>query len=67
MVILTGYSQVIEDSANRLYAVRDTEDKDLAHCFYGVEVKRIGGAYVPKAKAREYLVRRAATRHVIDL
>ena len=55
---------IIETSDNRLYSVRETGDPDLAHVWIGVEVKKIRGAYVPKAKARPTLVRKDATRIV---
>jgi hypothetical protein len=55
---------IIETSDNRLYSVRETGDPDLAHVWIGVEVKKVRGAYVPKAKARTELVRKAATRIV---
>lgn len=53
---------IIEDSANQLYRVRDTNDPNLAHVWFGIAVKRVKGEYVPKAKARETLVRKAACR-----
>lgn len=53
---------IIETSDNRLFSVRDTGDADLQHVWWGVEVKRVGTAYVHKAKARHTLVRKAATR-----
>lgn len=55
---------IIETSDNHLYSVRETGDPDLAHVWIGVEVKKIRGAYVPKAKARPTLVRKDATRIV---
>ncbi len=55
---------IIETSANELFQVRETGNADLAHCWVGVAVKRVKGAYVPKAKAREILVRKAASRVV---
>ena len=61
------YTQIIEDTANRFWMVRDTRNADLAHVWFGVEVKRAKGAFVPKAKARETLVRREATRIVATL
>ena len=55
---------IVEDSANRFFRVRETGDASLAHVYFGIEVKRIKGAFVPKAKARETLVRKEATRVV---
>lgn len=54
---------IIETSCNKLYDVSEHSDPMLAHCWYGVEVKRAkGGTFAPKAKARITLVRKAATR-----
>lgn len=55
---------IIETSCNTLYQVRETNNADLAHVWFGIEVKRVKGAYVPKAKAREMLVRKEASRVV---
>lgn len=55
---------IIETSCNHLYRVRDTNDANLAHVWFGVEVKRVKGAFVPKKNARETLVRKAASRVV---
>lgn len=59
-------AQIIEDTANRLYAVEETGDAALAHVWFGIEVKRIRGAYVPKKNARRQLVRKEATRVVAE-
>jgi hypothetical protein len=55
---------IIETSANELYRVRETGNPDLAHCWIGIAVKRVKGEFVPKAKRREELVRKAACRFV---
>lgn len=59
---------IIETSDNRFYRVTETTMPTLSHCWYGVEVKRIGGQWVEKSKAtkksRVHLVRKAATRVV---
>lgn len=55
---------VIETSANHFYQVRETNDANLAHVWFGLAVKRAKGAWVPKAKAREVLVRKEASRVV---
>lgn len=60
-------TQIIETSANQLYAVRDHASPDLAHVWIGLPVKRAKGSYVPKAGAREQLVRKAASRVVCAL
>jgi hypothetical protein len=60
---------IIETSANQLYQVRETGEPALAHCWIGIEVKRVKGpvegVFVPKAKARHQLVRKAASRIVV--
>ncbi len=61
------YTAIIEDTANRLWMVRDTNSADLAHVWFGVEAKRAKGGFSPKAKAREILVRREATRLVATI
>jgi len=61
---MTNATMIIETSANQFFAVRNTNDDDLPHVWFGTEVKRVKGAYVPKARAREILVRKAATRFV---
>jgi len=53
---------IVETSSNQLFRVRDAEDYD--HAWIGVEVKKTAAGYVPKAKAREVLVRKAATKIV---
>lgn len=53
---------IIESSDNRLYRVEETGDADLAHVWFGIEVKKSHGAYVPKAKSRRTLVRKDATK-----
>jgi len=53
---------IVETSSNQLFRVRPAEGID--HAWIGIEVKKVGGAYVPKAKAREQLVRKAETKLV---
>ncbi|WP_262299716.1 hypothetical protein [Microvirga sesbaniae] len=55
---------IIETSDNRFFRVRETGNRDLAHVWFGVAVKRSKGAWIEKAKAREILVRKAASRIV---
>ncbi|KQP81109.1 hypothetical protein ASF60_22325 [Methylobacterium sp. Leaf113] len=55
---------IIETLANQFFRVRETGDPSAAHVWLGIEVKRVRGAYVPKAKAREILVRKLGTRMV---
>lgn len=56
---------IIETSCNHLYRVEETGDDNLAHVWFGVEVKRVRGEYVPKVKARKTLVRKEASRVVV--
>lgn len=59
---------IIETSDNRLFRVRESGDRDLAHCWIGLEVRRTYRrrveTFAPKAGAREQLVRKAATKIV---
>jgi hypothetical protein len=55
---------IIETSCNCLFRVRETGSTDLVHVWYGIEVKRIRGAFVDKAKARETMVRKIGARIV---
>lgn len=55
---------IIETTGNQFFQVRETNDPDLAHVWYGIAVKRTKAGFVPKAKAREMLVRKDATRVV---
>ena len=57
---------IVETSSNHLCNVRETGCADLAHVWIGVEVKRVKGAFVPKAKARPTLVRKEASRIVAE-
>lgn len=57
---------IVETSDNRLYSVCETGDPDLAHVWFGIEVKASKrDGYVPKAKARKELVRKAASRVIL--
>jgi hypothetical protein len=58
----TALAQIIETSDNRFFRVTDAAGLD--HVWNGIEVKRSKGAWVPKAKAREQIVRKAASRIV---
>lgn len=57
---------IIETSDNRFFRVTECGDASLAHCWYGIAVKRVAGQWVPKVNARQELVRKAATRPVIE-
>jgi len=53
---------IIETSCNNFYKVRETNNANLAHVWFGIEVKRVKGEWVPKAKAKETLVRKKASQ-----
>lgn len=55
---------IIQTSAGHLYRVTETNDPELAHVWFGTEVKRAKGEYVPKKNARKTLVRKEASRMV---
>lgn len=55
---------IIETSANELYRVCETGSPDLTHVWIGIAVKRVKGDFVPKAKRREELVRKEASRFI---
>jgi Flp pilus assembly pilin Flp len=58
---------IVEDTANRFWQVEPAPD-GITHCWAGIEVKRAkGGVFVPKARARKVLVRKAGCRIVADL
>ena len=53
---------IIETSANQIYRVTETGNPNLAHVWFGIAVKRVKGEWVPKAKARQELVRKEASQ-----
>lgn len=53
---------IIETSDNRFFQVRETNEPGLSHVWLGTAVKRTKSGFVPKAKAREILVRKAGSR-----
>ena len=58
---------IIETSSNQFFQVKDatiSNGQVLDHAWLGFAVKRVKGVWVPKAGAREMLVRKAATRIV---
>lgn len=57
-------SNIIETLAGQFFRVRETGSDGLDHVWYGVEVKRVRGAFVDKKNAREILVRKIGTRQV---
>lgn len=58
---------IIETLANQTYRVRETGNTELAHVWWGTEVKRVRGEFVAKKNAREILVRKTgATVLVVE-
>lgn len=56
---------IIETSAGQFYRVRETNDPDLAHVWYGVRVKRAKVGFVDSARLIEELVRKAGCRVIV--
>jgi hypothetical protein len=59
-------NQIVETTCNRLYRVRETGDAALSHVWIGVEVKKLMGGFVDKAKARPTLVRKEGTKILVS-
>lgn len=59
-------TKIIETSCNRFYAVSEPTDSAVSHCYVGTEMKRTKAGFVPKKNARTELVRKAATRIVVE-
>ena len=56
---------IVESSDNRLFAVRETNNPDLAHVFHAIPMKRVkGGGFVVKGTGRMILLRKAGCRIV---
>ena len=55
---------IIETSCNRFFLVREHANPALAQVWEGIEVKKTKAGYVPRAKAKWTMVRRAGTRIV---
>jgi hypothetical protein len=55
---------IVETLANEFYSVTETNDVNLAHVWFGVPVKKTKDGYVPKAKARQILVRKQGCKVV---
>lgn len=49
---------VVETLANQFFFVRELDDPSLAHCYEGIEVKRVAIGWQTKAKARPILIRK---------
>lgn len=50
---------IVRETSGAHFRVVASNDPDLAHVWLGVPVKRTAAGFVPKAKARQQLVRRA--------
>jgi len=62
---MADQSFIVESSDNRLFAVRETNDPDLAHVFHAIPMKRIkGGGFAVKGAGRMILLRKAGCRIV---
>jgi hypothetical protein len=61
------YTQIVETSAGQFFQVREGDSADLNHVWHGLAVKKAKGGFVPKANAREILVRKAGSRVVANL
>ena len=57
---------IIETSANQFYSVTETGNPDMAHVWYGQRVKRTKVGFAPVKTIRQELVRKAATRIVVQ-
>lgn len=72
---------IVETSSNQLFKVWDAADPNLSHVWVGLEVRktkrtvgipgvpnlsRVETVFVPKAKARELLVRKTGCRVVVE-
>ena len=55
---------VVETSSNQFFSVAEIATPGLEHVWLGIEVKKVKGEYVPKAKARPILVRKYGCRVV---
>lgn len=57
---------IVETSANQLFAVTETGDRDLAHVWSGIRVRRakIRGTYERRPDAKPELVRKAGCKIV---
>ena len=62
MTSQTAASLIVETGAGQLFSVRENVDAGLDHVWVGIAVKRVNGAYLPKAKARPILIRKIGCR-----
>ena len=62
------YTHIVETLAGQFFQVREGDTADLNHVWHGAPVKKAkGGTFVPKANAREILVRKIGSRVVAAL
>lgn len=63
---IAKHPTVIETTDNRLYAVEQTGDPNLAHVWLGIAVKKTKQGFVPTAKARRTLVSKAHCLRIVQ-
>jgi hypothetical protein len=60
-------TKIVEMTDNTFYMVEEMKDPSLAHCYLGIAVKKVRGAWEPKAKAKwGQLVSKAHVLGVVD-
>ena len=65
MAKMATQTLIVESSDNRLFAVRETNDPDLAHVFHAIPMKRAkGGGFAVKGDGHMLLLRKAGCRIV---
>ncbi len=57
-------TMIVETTDNRFFRVREDNDPALSHLWIGVPVKRSKGTWVPRANAKQTLVRKEGSRIV---
>lgn len=55
---------IVETLANEFYNVTETNNANLAHVWFGIAVKKTKAGFVPKAKAKQILVRKEGCKVV---
>lgn len=53
---------IVQDAAGQFFQVRETDDANLSHVWFGIEVKRAKNGFEPKKNARETLVRKVGCK-----
>jgi hypothetical protein len=54
--------KIIETTANQFYRVVEANDPGLAHCWWGIPVRRVKGKWIDKKNRRAVLVRKEGCR-----